>query len=136
MKAEQYHKQYIYRQMVRAKLFIDTNYSTSINLDQMAKEAHFSKYHFIRVFKKIFGKTPNQYLTYVRIEKAKELLKSDTKTIAVCYGVGYESPGSFKGLFKEKTSLTPAGFRNEQRTKQMEIKLSPAKFLPHCFTKL
>lgn len=133
---EQYPGQYVYRQMARAKLFIDKNYATPINLDQMAKEAHFSKYHFIRIFKKIFGKTPNQYLKCVRIEKAKELLKSETKTIVVCYAVGYESLGTFKGLFKHKTNLTPAGFRDEHRTKQMEIKRTPAKFLPHCITKL
>ncbi len=137
MKTEDHYPgQYIFRQMVKAKLYIDANYSTRISLDHMAREAHFSKFHFIRLFREIYCKTPNQYLSHVRIEKAKELLKYGARTATVCHAVGYESLSSFKELFKKKTSFTPAEFREKHRVRQEEVKLTPSKFLPHCFTKL
>ncbi|MFN2440773.1 MAG: helix-turn-helix transcriptional regulator, partial [Chitinophagaceae bacterium] len=53
-----YPKIYLYRRIVRAKLFIDDNYSENIDLDNIADEACFSKFHFARQFKKIYSKTP------------------------------------------------------------------------------
>ena len=70
-----YPKVYLYRRIVQAKLFIDSHYQESLDLEAIADEAFFSKFHFIRLFKDSYGKTPYQYLTYVRIEKAKGLLK-------------------------------------------------------------
>ena len=75
MTTEQYPKVYLYRRIVQAKLFIDNNYAENIDLDNISDEAYFSKFHFIRLFKNIYGKTPHQYLIFVRIEKAIELLK-------------------------------------------------------------
>jgi AraC-like DNA-binding protein len=69
-------KIYLYKRIVQAKLFIDANFAGDIDLDNIADEAYFSKFHFIRLFKSIYGKTPHQYLISVRIEKAKEFLKN------------------------------------------------------------
>lgn len=62
-------KIYLYRRIVLAKLFIDEHYAEDIDLDAIAGEASFSKFHFIRLFKMAYGKTPHQYLTRVRIEQ-------------------------------------------------------------------
>src|SRR5579862_3113040 len=70
-----YPKYYLYNRLVNAKLFIDKNYNTNINLHNIAREGYFSKFHFIRLFKLIFGHTPHQYLIHVRIENARELLR-------------------------------------------------------------
>ena len=67
---ETYPKIYLYRRIVQAKLYIDKNYSENIDLENIAGEANFSKFHFIRQFKKIYGKTPYKYLMHTRIEKA------------------------------------------------------------------
>lgn len=69
-----YPKQYLYKRIVQAKLFIDANFVENINLNNISYEAIFSKFHFIRLFKKIYGKTPHQYLKSVRIEKAMEFM--------------------------------------------------------------
>ena len=53
-----YPRSYLYRRIVLAKLYIDANYAENINLDLVAGEAHFSKYHFIRLFKQAYSKTP------------------------------------------------------------------------------
>ena len=75
MTTEHYPKIYLYRRIVQAKLFIDKFYSEKIDLDNISDEAYFSKFHFIRLFKSIYGKTPHQYLTTVRIEKAQHFFQ-------------------------------------------------------------
>jgi AraC-like DNA-binding protein len=73
MTTELYPRVYLYRRIVQAKLFIDSKYADKIDLDNISDEACFSKFHFIRLFNSIYGKTPHQYLTFVRIEKAQQL---------------------------------------------------------------
>ncbi len=94
-------KFYLYHRIVKAKLFIDNNYAAQIDLDNISGEAYFSKYHFIRLFKSIYGKTPHQYLIQVRIEKARELLNKTITVSEICYQVGFDSVSSFTGLLKK-----------------------------------
>jgi len=128
-----YPKVYLYRRIVRAKLFIDNNYSENIDLNNIADEAFFSKFHFIRQFKKIYGKTPHQYLIVVRIEKAMELLRTDIPVSEVCYAVGFESLGSFSGLFKRIVGLTPSAYLLHQQQIKAQILKAPLNFIPGCF---
>jgi|ERR1700744_1772796 len=133
LQKELYPKVYLYRRIVYAKLFIDTHFAENIDLDNIADEAFFSKFHFIRVFKDIYKKTPHQYLSFVRIEKAKELLKNETAVAPVCYAVGFESVSSFSGLFKRTTGQTPAAWQLQQHQKKAAIAKAPLKFIPNCF---
>jgi AraC-like DNA-binding protein len=133
MTKEAYPKIYLYRRIVQSKLFIDTNFAGNINLDNIADEAFFSKFHFIRLFKKIYGHTPHQYLTLVRIEKAKQLLKQENSISSVCFSVGFDSVSSFTGLFKKTTRLTPSVFQNQQHALKADIKKAPLKYIPNCF---
>ena len=128
-----YPKVYLYRRLVQAKLFIDNNYSEKIDLDNIADEAYFSKFHFMRQFKKIYGKTPHQYLTTVRIEKAMLLLKADLSVSTVCYEVGFESIGSFSALFKRMVGLTPSAYLLRQQQIRAHILHAPLAFIPGCF---
>jgi AraC-like DNA-binding protein len=133
MPAENYPKFYLYRQIVQAKLFIDANYAESIDLDNIADEAFFSKFHFIRLFKKIYGKTPHQYLITVRIENAKHLLKDGIPVSQVCYSVGFGSLSSFSGLFKKMAGLTPSQYSEQQLQVKVKIRKVPLGFVPNCF---
>src|SRR5471030_2310888 len=133
MQQQPYPKIYLYRRIVYAKLFIDRNFAEKIDLNNIADEAFFSKFHFIRLFNTIFKKTPHQYLSHVRIEKAKDLLKTEMSVTQVCYAVGFESPSSFTGLFKRVTGQTPALYRSLQHQKKKEIAKTPLKFIPNCF---
>ena len=126
-------KSYLYQRIVGAKLFIDNNYAGKLDLDLISDEAFFSKFHFIRLFKKTYGKTPHQYLTVVRIEKAMQLLRTDKGPLEVCYAVGFESLSSFGSLFKRMTGLTPSSFLEEQQRIQTAISSTPLKFVPACF---
>ncbi|MGZ3872656.1 MAG: helix-turn-helix domain-containing protein [Mucilaginibacter sp.] len=130
-----YPKIYLYRRIVYAKLFIDANFAEKIELDNIADEAFFSKYHFIRLFHAIYNKTPHQYLSSVRIEKAKLLLATHTRVAHVCYAVGFESVSSFTGLFKRMTGETPAAYQAGQHKRRAEMISDPLKFVPNCFAK-
>lgn len=136
-RTEQYPKQDVYRRIVKAKMFIDENFSEDINLEEIAEQACYSKFHFIRLFKRIYGITPSQYLMSVRIEKAKKLFRQrSTSTNKVCRAIGYKSASSFKGLFKRETSITPAGFKKRQSDLESAKKKNPSKYIPHCLTKI
>ncbi|MCK9410447.1 MAG: AraC family transcriptional regulator [Bacteroidetes bacterium] len=133
MTSEQYPKMYLYRRIVQAKLFIDSHYASAIDVNNIADEAYFSKFHFIRLFRKIYGKTPHQYLTVVRIEQSMQLLKSDIPVSEVCYAVGFESFSSFSGLFKRIVGITPSAYAAQQQKIKIEIAESPLTFVPGCF---
>jgi AraC-like DNA-binding protein len=130
---ESYPKVYLYRRIVQAKLFIDNHYKDNIDLDNISDEAYFSKFHFIRLFKKIYGRTPHQYLIFVRIGKAMELLKSGIPVSEVCYAVGFESLSSFSGLFKRIAGTTPLAYIIQHRTLQAQMIQTPLAFVPGCF---
>ncbi len=133
MAVPQFPRIYLYRRIVQAKIFIDENFHADIDLNDIADKAFFSKFHFIRLFKDVYEKTPHQYLTSVRIEKAKLLLKTGIPIADVCFAVGFDSISSFTGLFKRVTTVTPSFYRQQQLEREKEILLMPLKFIPHCF---
>lgn len=131
-----YPKIYLYRRIVQAKLFIDNNYSEEIDLNNISDEAYFSKFHFIRLFKKVYGKTPHQYLIYVRIEQAKLLLHEQKPVSEVCFAIGFSSITSFTGLFKKIAGKTPSEYSLEQKNRQQEIEQKPLAYIPGCWAEM
>jgi len=130
---EQYEKMYLYKRIVQAKLFIDNHYAENIDLSNIADEAYFSKFHFIRLFKDIYGKTPHHYLTQVRIDNAKLLLTKDIPVADVSFTVGFDSPTSFTAVFKRITGTTPSAFQKQQQIMRSAIDANPLNVIPNCF---
>ena len=128
-----YPKYYLYSRIVKAKLFIDNHFSENIDLENISDEAYFSKFHFIRLFKSIYQKTPHQYLTHVRIEKAKSFLDGPSKVSETCLLVGFDSITSFTALFKKSEGITPSEYQRQSHLRQAEIKSRPLHFIPNCF---
>src|SRR5258705_10724275 len=90
----------------RARKFIDLCYDLPLDLDEISSPACFSRYHFLRLFRQAFNKTPHQYLVERRIEKAKELLSANELRVTdVCFEVGFQSMGSFSSLFDRSVSI-------------------------------
>jgi AraC-like DNA-binding protein len=133
MNAAIYPKVYFYRRLVQAKLFIDAHFDEPINLDAIADEAYFSKFHFLRMFKKTYRQTPHQYLVNVRLEKAKMLLQSAIPITQACYACGFESIPSFTTLFKKTTGFTPSQYRQQQLELKADKQSKPLKYIPACF---
>lgn len=96
-----------------ASEYMHTYFSSNITLQDICAEIHVSPYHFIRMFKQKVGITPHRYLLNVRIEKAKELLKtrrySVIETASLC---GFESIPHFSETFKKSTGCSPADYKN------------------------
>jgi AraC-like DNA-binding protein len=133
MPVDQFPKIYLYRRIVQAKLFMDNHFSQPMDLHDIAEEAYFSKFHFIRLFKSIYKKTPHQYLISVRVEKAKLLLQKSLPVHEVCFAVGFDSVSSFTGLFKRMTGVSPSTYQQQQLARYKEIGERPLKFIPNCF---
>jgi AraC-like DNA-binding protein len=114
----------------RARAFIDHCYDHPLNLDQISEKACFSRYHFLRLFRQAFKKTPHQYLIERRIEKAKELLTADDLRVTdVCFEVGFQSLGSFSSLFHKWVGHAPATYRERARARELAKRKVPGCFL-------
>ena len=123
----------IYQRIVAAKVYIDDNYQESIDLEQISKQAFLSRFHFHRLFRKVYQRTPLQYLTQKRLDKAKDLLTENMRVGDVCNEVGFESIGSFSVLFKKEIGFAPQYYRNMAYKKKMEQSAQPKKAIPGCF---
>ena len=116
LNSEIYSKEYLTKQIIQSKIFIDDHFENNITLAQIACEAFISKFHFIRLFKNYYGRTPYRYLTEVRIKEAKKLLRKGVSIKNVCISVGFDSPTSFAGLFKKITGLSPVAFQKNKKS--------------------
>lgn len=122
----------IYRRLWRARLLIDSSFDRTLNLDEISSEACFSRYHFIRLFKRVFKRTPHQYLMEKRIERAKELLAESRLSVTdVCFEVGFQSLGSFSTLFHKRVGTSPIIYRTNLSELSRES-AGPA-WIPFCF---
>lgn len=83
-----------------------------LSLNEMGDIAHYSPYHFNRLFRKVTGIPPNHFLYSLRLAKAKRLLaETDMNVTEICFEVGYNSLGSFTTRFHQLIGLSPKSFR-------------------------
>jgi AraC-like DNA-binding protein len=130
---ENYPKVYLYKRIVQAKLFIDNHFAEKIDLNNIASEASFSKFHFIRLFKNVYGKSPHQYLTTVRLDHAKTLLRSNHSVTEACNAVGFTSLSSFTALFNKHIGESPSRYLSRQQRHLNEVSRKPLGYIPGCF---
>jgi AraC-like DNA-binding protein len=124
----------IYRRLWRARRLIDASFDSPLNLDALSSEACFSRYHFIRLFKRAFHQTPHQYLTEKRIERAKELLASSRLSVTdVCFEVGFQSLGSFSTLFHKRVGVSPLLYRTNLSEPSRSSARQKQAWVPFCF---
>ena len=123
----------MYQRIAAAKVYIDENFQETLDLEEISSKAYLSRFHFHRLFTRIYRKTPHQYLTQKRLDKAKDLLSENKPVTEVCNEVGFESIGSFSTLFKKEIGFAPQYYRNQAWLKKQQTKEQPKKFIPHCF---
>ncbi len=121
---------YLYKQIVEAKLYIDSKFKEKISLEKIATQACFSKFHFHRIFKECYNRTPLEYLTYLRLNEAKLLLAKGNSTKEVCHSVGFESVSSFIKLFKKKELITPSEYSRLIISQKVKTELYPLNYIP------
>lgn len=83
-----------------------------LSLRDMADIAHYSPYHFNRLFRKVTGIPPNHFLYALRLSRAKRLLaETDLNVTEICFEVGYNSLGSFTSRFHQLIGVSPRSYR-------------------------
>lgn len=95
---------------------IDENYDQKLTLGEIAASVGYSKYYINRLFKQYKGTTVIDYLTHVRIQKAKKLLRSSNHSVKqISAMVGYSEPNYFTLCFKKMEKMSPLQYRyNEE----------------------
>lgn len=84
----------------------------TLNLDELAREAHLSKYHFVRRFRELTGHTPIQHFIYLKMQHACRLLDGTEEPVKrVAAQVGYDDPYYFSRLFKRVIGVSPQQYR-------------------------
>ena len=91
--------------------FLESHYSEDITLEDVAKQVNISPQYFSKLIKKSTGFNFTEWLSMLRVKKAKELLTDTNLTVKeVCYKVGYKDPNYFSRIFKKKMGLTPSEY--------------------------
>jgi AraC-like DNA-binding protein len=101
----------------------------------VARASGLTRFHFIRLFKAIFGETPHQYRSRAQIEKAKHLLILTKLSITeICMAVGFSSLGSFSALFSRRAGMSPSEFQRRYRPASAPERQLPASLIPGCLS--
>ncbi len=99
--------------ITKAREFIDANHTEELSLSAVAQSVHMSTFYFCKQFKKATGLTFTDYLSRVRIEKAKEqLLKPNVRVSEVAYEVGFQSLTHFNRVFRKLNGEAPTTYRS------------------------
>jgi AraC-like DNA-binding protein len=113
----------LYRRLHHAKDMLDSCLELPITLTEAADAACLSPHYFLRQFKHLFRETPHQYHRRKRLEQAQRLLADTEQSVTeICFGLGFESLGSFSWLFSRQYGLSPAQYR-AQYARRLPIRL-------------
>lgn len=98
----------------KAKAYIRENYGKDICLDDVSRQVNISPYYFSKLFKAETGTNFIEYLTDIRIEKAKEMLSDKNYSMKeICAAIGYSDPNYFSRTFKKNVGVTPTDYREQ-----------------------
>lgn len=96
----------------KAKSYIQENYNKDISLEEISKRLNISSYYFSKMFKEEAGENFIDYLTRVRMDHAKELMRNPDLSIKeIGIMSGYSDPNYFSRIFKKQTGETPREYR-------------------------
>ncbi|WP_190284778.1 AraC family transcriptional regulator [Bacillus sp. S3] len=107
------HNESMLKSVQKALMYINHHFTEEISLESVAKQAHLSPNYFSNIFKKTTGSSFIEYLTHLRIDKAKSMLMDLNCTIyQISEDVGYSNSRYFSRVFKAYMGMTPSEFRN------------------------
>jgi AraC family transcriptional regulator len=102
-------KKDIMRRLTKGKDFIDGHFTSDIYVEQIASEALMSQFHFYRLFKKVYGKSPYQYIKEKRLALAHQYIINGTDSITeIALKVGYADLFSFSKGYKQFYGNAPS----------------------------
>jgi AraC family transcriptional regulator len=124
----------LYRRLYRARDFLASSPELPVTLSEAADVACLSPHYFLRQFKHLFCQTPHEYHRRARLERARHLLETTEQSVTeICFGLGFESLGSFSWLFRRYFGLSPAQYRAEHGRRQAIRRAAVAPHSPDLF---
>ncbi len=92
--------------------YMEAHFTEEMSLDDLAAQAHMSKNHFIRLFKQHYNETPNRYLNQLRLDYAKELLRSTDRSMTdIALHCGFCDGNYFSRSFRQAEGQSPRSYR-------------------------
>lgn len=108
-------------ELARVHDYMVSHLDKALSLEMLGRVVNLSAYHFARLFKAATGKPPHQYLTMLRMRRARALLiETRLPVSAIAWRVGYSSLSQFGTQFKRLTGAPPAAFRGHVRGQESE----------------
>jgi AraC-like DNA-binding protein len=99
-----------HQKVSRAKEFLIENHRRAITLEELAKIVEFSPHHLLRTFRNTVGLTPHDFLTQIRVERAKRSLRLGNTISDVAADTGFVDQAHFTRRFKEIVGVTPGQY--------------------------
>lgn len=102
--------------LLQAKAYMESNFEKNISLEQVATDIGLSSYYFSKLFKEYFEVTFIDYLTQMRLDRAKELLVNTNYSLKeIALSTGYKDPNYFSRVFKKEINQTPSAYRKNHK---------------------
>jgi transcriptional regulator GlxA family with amidase domain len=105
----------LFRRVETAREYLHARLEGPVSLDDAARAACLSRYHFHRAFTQAHYRTPHHYLTDLRLARARALLESGEPVGEVAVAVGFSGAPAFTRLFRSRYGLTPGAVRKPRR---------------------
>jgi len=107
--------------IVRAQFYIQRRLDEDLSLDELARIAKFSPYHFHRVFRAMVGESVKEHIRRLRMERAAgQLLHTGRQVVTIALDAGYETHESFTRAFRRRFGLPPSEFRKRGNNAALE----------------
>jgi AraC family transcriptional regulator len=98
--------------LLRVLIYIQQNLDQNLSLETLAEVAHYSRYHFHRIFRGMVGESLHAHIRRIKLERAASRLRfTDQTVIDIAFDTGYETHEAFTRAFRAMTGLTPSAFR-------------------------
>jgi AraC-like DNA-binding protein len=124
----------LFGRLCHSRDYLAAGLDQPLRLADAAREAYLSPYHYHRLFARAFGETPHEFVTRLRIERAKRLLARERLPVTeVCFEVGYESVGSFSSRFRRLVGQSPSEYQKAVGRLFPVPGLVICQFVPGCF---
>jgi AraC family transcriptional regulator len=107
----------------RAIEHLHSHLDDKVTVEALAAVAHLSASHFSRLFRQETGKAPMEYVTSLRLERAKKLLlAADSSISEIALACGFGSPSYLSASFQKRYKMTPREFQKAGRTEKMVVR--------------
>ncbi len=107
-------KQELFGRLLRGREYMHAQLSGPISLASVARAAGVSQFHFHRGFRLAFQKTPHEYVTALRLERAHDRIAAGARVIEACLEVGFSSPSAFSRLFRSRYGEPPSALQHRR----------------------